>query len=155
MRAGAVDAVVPGPCPVREEDWGPGLFAGWWALGWAWWGEALAPLRGEFPGVVGVPVGLVLGHDESDGVGAVELQGVALWLVRGAAALVELFLAVPLHPDLHSTAWARVLEAVLDLALTPDPVACVAVAERLLDFRAFLELWVCFGQGRCLWWEGG
>ena len=57
----------------------------------------------------------------------------ALWLVRGAAALVNYLLAVPSHPDLHPTVWTRVLEAVLDRALTPDPVARVVVAERLLD----------------------
>ena len=73
----------------------------------------------------------------------------------GAAALVELLLAVSLHPDLHPTVWARVLEAVLDRAPTPDPVARVVVAERLLDSRALLELWVGFGLRRCLWREGG
>ena len=57
----------------------------------------------------------------------------ALWLVRGAVALVNYLLAVPLHPDLHPTVWIRVLEAVLDRALTPDPVVRVVVAERLLD----------------------
>ena len=36
-----------------------GLFAGWWALGLALWGEALAPLQGGFPSVLGAPVGLV------------------------------------------------------------------------------------------------
>ena len=127
-----------------------GLFSGCLPLGWAWWGEALAPLRGEFPGVLGALPGLVLGGVASEGVGAVELQGVALWLVRGAAALVELLLAVPLHPDLHFTVWARVLEAVLDRALTPDPVTRPVVAERLLDARAFLEFRVGFGLGRCL-----
>ena len=84
-----------------------------------------------------------------------KVQGVALWPVSGAAALVELLLAVPLHTDLHPTNWARVLEAVLDRALTPDLVARVVVAERLLDSRAFLEMWVRVGLGRCLWREGG
>ena len=79
----------------------------------------------------------------------------ALWLVRGAAAFIELLQAVPLRPDLHPTVWARVLEAVLDRALTPDQVARVVVAERLLDSRAFLELWIRVGLGRCLWREGG
>ena len=65
-----------------------GLFAWWWALGLARWGEALAPLWGEFPSVFGASVGLVLVGAEPDGVGAVELQGVAFWLVQGAAALV-------------------------------------------------------------------
>ena len=44
--------------------------------------------RGELPSVFGASVGLVLFGAESDGVGAGEPQGVALWLVRGAAALV-------------------------------------------------------------------
>ena len=65
-----------------------GLFAGWWALGQARRGEALATLRGEVSSVFGVSVGLVLFGAESDGVGAGELQGVAFWLVWGAAALV-------------------------------------------------------------------
>ena len=51
-------------------------------------GEALALLRGELPSVFGASVGLVLFGAGSDGVGAGELQGVAFWLVRGAAALV-------------------------------------------------------------------
>ena len=49
---------------------------------------------------------------------------------------------------------AQFLEAVLDRALTPDPVARVVIAERLLNIRAFFELWVRFGLGRCLWREG-
>ena len=124
-----------------------GLFAGWWALGWAWWGEALAPLRGDFPSVLGAPVGLVQGGDASDGVVALELQGVT--------ALVQLPLGVPGHPDLHPTVWARFLEALLDRALAPDPVARVVVAEGLLDSRALLKLRVCFGLGRCPLREGG
>ena len=44
--------------------------------------------RGELPSVLGASVGLFLFGAESDGVGAGELQGVAFWLVRGAAALV-------------------------------------------------------------------
>ena len=111
--------------------------------------------RGKFPGVFGAPVGLVLGGDELDGVGAVELQGVAQWLVRGAAPLVELLMAVPGHPDPHPAVSPRVLEAVLDRTLTPDPVARVVFAESLFDFRAFLELWVQFGLRRCVWREGG
>ena len=47
------------------------------------------------------------------------------------------------------------LEAVLDRALTPDPVACVVVAEGLLDLRTFFEPWVRFGRGLCWWREGG
>ena len=62
---------------------------------------------------------------------------------------------VPGHPDLHPIVWALILIAVLDRALTPDAVACVVVAERLLDFRVFLELWVCFGLVRCVWRKGG
>ena len=46
-------------------------------------------------------------------------------------------------------------EAVLDRALTPDPVACVVVAEGLLDLRALFKSWVCLGWGQCLWREGG
>ena len=45
-------------------------------------------------------------------------------------------------------------EEVLDCAHTRDPVARVVVAEGLLDFRAFFELWVRFGLGRCWWREG-
>ena len=51
-------------------------------------GRALALLRGELPSVFGACVGLVLFGAEPDVVGAGELQGVADWLVRGAAALV-------------------------------------------------------------------
>ena len=80
---------------------------------------------------------------------------VAECLVWGAAALVELLLAVPGHPDLHATLWARLLEAVLDPAVSPDPVARLVVAERLLDLCAFLELWVRFGLAQCVWREGG
>ena len=54
----------------------------------------------------------------------------------GAAALVELLLAIPGHPNLQPTVWARILEAVLDRALPPDPVARVVVAEGLLDSPA-------------------
>ena len=42
-----------------------------------------------------------------------------------------------------------VTEAVLDRALTPHPVACVVVAEGLLDLRALFESWVRLGRGRC------
>ena len=77
-RAGAVEACALNPCPVREGDWGSGTFCR----------EALAPLRGELPGVFRASVGLVLFVEESDGVGAGELRGVAFWAVRGAAALV-------------------------------------------------------------------
>ena len=141
------------PSGRRIEAWG--RFAGWWALGWAWWGEALAPLWGEFPGLLGAPVGLVLGGDAPDGWALLSSKVWPSGFVRGASALVELLLAVPGHPDLYPLVWARVLEAVLDRALTPDPVAPVVVAARLLDLRAFLELWVCFGLGRCVWRKGG
>ena len=87
--------------------------------------------------------------------GAGELQGVAFWFVRGAVALVQLLLAVPDHPDLWPPVVPEVVEAVLDCALTPDPVARVVVAEGLLDFRAFLESWVRLGWGGCWWREGG
>ena len=87
--------------PSGRRSGAQGPFAGWWAPGWAWCGEALAQLWGEISGILGASVNLVLGGDASDGLGAVEVQGVALWLVWGAAALVELLLAVPLHPDLH------------------------------------------------------
>ena len=85
---------------------------------------------GDFPSVLDAPVGLVLEGDASDGVGAVEFQGVALWCVRGAV-LVELPLMVPGQPDLHSTVLALALEGVLDRALAQDLVACVVVAEAL------------------------
>ena len=77
--------------------------------------------------------------------GAVELQSLALWLVRGAVALVQLLLAVPGHADWHPVVGAQFPEAVLDRAIRPDPVACVVVAERLLDFRAFFKFWGRFG----------
>ena len=125
-----------------------------WALGWAWWGKAPTPFRGDFPGVPDVPLGLAFEADASDGVGAVVLQDVALRLVRGAG-LVELRFGVPLHPDLHPIVWAPALEAVFDRALTPDPVSRVVVVVGLLDSRARLELWVCFQLLGCLWWEGG
>ena len=76
------------PCPVREGDWGPGTFC---LLVGAWVGAAgggLGSTPGGAPSVFGASVGLVLFGAESDGVGAGELQGVAFWLVRGAAALV-------------------------------------------------------------------
>ena len=48
----------------------------------------------------------------------------------------------------------RVAEAVLDCALTPDPVPRVFVAVGLLDLRALFESWVRLGWGR-RWWRGG
>ena len=83
-----MEACALGPCPVREGDWGSGTFC---RLVGAWVGaagEALAPLREELPSVFGASVGLVLIGAEPDGVDAGELQGVAVWLVRSAAALV-------------------------------------------------------------------
>ena len=103
----------------------------------------------------GASVGLVLGSAEPDGVGAGELQGVAFWLVLAAAALVQLLLAVPDHPDLWPPVVFQVAEAVLDCAFTPDPVALVVVAEGLLDLGALFESWVRLGRGRCWWREGG
>ena len=87
--------------------------------------------------------------------GAGELWAVAFWLVRGAAALVQLLLAVPNHRDLWPPIVLWVAETVLDRALTPDPVACVVNAEGLLDLRALFESWVRLGRGRCWWREGG
>ena len=87
--------------------------------------------------------------------GAGEVQGVAFWHVWGAAALVLLLFAVPDHPDLCPPVVLQVVEAVLDCALKPDPVACVVVAEGLLDLRALFESWVRLGRGRCWWREGG
>ena len=97
-------------------------------------------IPGRSPQCTWCPCGLCSRGDASDGLGAVELEGVAQWLVRGAAALVELVLAVPGHPDLHPTVGARVLGAVLDRALVPGSVARVVVAGGLLDSRAF---WNC------------
>ena len=44
---------------------------------------------------------------------------------------------MPEHPDLWPPVVPRVAEAVLDRALTPDRVACVVVAEGVLDLRPF------------------
>ena len=77
-----------GQCPRPLPRQGGGLGLGDFLPVGARSGEALAPLRGELPSVFGASVGLVLFCAESDGVGAGELQGVAFWLVRGAAALV-------------------------------------------------------------------
>ena len=99
-------------------------------------------------------MGLVLGGDPSNGVGALELQDVALCLVRGTG-LVEFGLAVPLHPDLHPAIWAPALEVVSDYDLAPDPVARLVIAVGLLDSRSPLEFWVCVGLWRCRWWEAG
>ena len=132
----------PALAPQRRRTGAQRHFPGCWALGWAWWGEALAGFQGDFPSVLGASVGLFVGGEAPDGVASLELQAVALWLVRGAAALIELPLAVPCQPYMHPTVWARVLEAVLDSALAPDPVPRVVVAEGLLDSRAPLKLWV-------------
>ena len=86
--------------------------------------------------------------------GAVEIHRAALWLVQ-RIALVELSLAVPGHPDVHPSVLALAVEAVLDCALAPDPVARVVVTEGLLDPRTLLELWLCFALRRWLWREGG
>ena len=146
------------PRPLPRQGGGLGLgdfLLGGGHLGVRGGGRPWLHSRGDFAGVVDAPVGLVLRGDAWDGLGAVELQGVVPWLVWGAASFVELPLAVPGHPDLHPNVWARVLEAVLDCALALDPVTRVVVVEGLLDSRALLELWVCFGLGRCLWREGG
>ena len=83
-----MEACALGPCPVRGGDWGSGTFCRFVGVWVGAAGEALAPLRGELPSVFGACVGLVLFGAEPDGVGAGELQGVADWFVRGAAALV-------------------------------------------------------------------
>ena len=58
----------PRPLPRQGGGTGArGLFAWWWALGLARWGEALAPLWGEFPSVFGAPVVLDLVGAEPDG----------------------------------------------------------------------------------------
>ena len=111
--------------------------------------------RGKLPSVFGASVGLVLVGAEADGVGAGELRGVAFWLVGGATALVQLLLAVPDHLDLWPPVVPQVAEAVLNCALTHDPVARVVVAKGLLDLHALLESWVHLGWGRCWLWEGG
>ena len=48
-----------------------GPFAWWLVLGLARWEEALAPLWGEVPGVLGASLGPALVSAERDGVGAV------------------------------------------------------------------------------------
>ena len=83
-----MEACALGPCPVREGGWGSGTFCRLVGASVGARGEALAPLQGELPRVSGASVGFVLFGAGSDGVGAGELQGVAFWLVRGAAALV-------------------------------------------------------------------
>ena len=98
---------------------GGGLELGDFLLGVGRLGGHSLHSRGDFRGVLGVPVGLVVGCDTSDGVGAVEIQGAALWFVR-SAALVELSLAVPHRPHSHFTVWVRALGAVLDCALAPE-----------------------------------
>ena len=99
-------------------------------------------------------MGLVVRADASEGVGVVQLQTVVFWLVRGAAALVQLLLTVPLHPNWHPTVWTRVLEAVLDRTLTADPVARVVVAKRLLDSPAFFGTPGTFRSGAMPMAEG-
>ena len=116
-----------------------GYFAWSWALGWAWWGEALAPLRGEFPSVFGASVGLVFVDAEPDGSALLSSMVYAFWPVWGAAALVQLLLAVQDHPHLWPPIIPQVAEAVRDCALTPDTVACVVVAAGLLDLCGFLR----------------
>ena len=82
-------SLCPRPLPRHGGGLGPGDFVlGGGRLGRRGWGEALAPLRGEFPSVFGASVGLVLGGEDLNRVGAVKLQGVAFWLVWGAVALV-------------------------------------------------------------------
>ena len=99
-------------------------------------------------------MGPVLGGDTVDRVGAVLLDGVALCLVRGVG-LVEWGLDAPLHPDLHPGVCGPAFGAVLDLFFAPDPVACVVAAQRLLDPRTLLQLWLGVGPWRCRWWERG
>ena len=79
----------PKPLPRQGGGLGPGDFSsGGGRLGRRGGGGGLAPLRGELPSVFGASVGLDLVGAEPDGVGAGELQGMAFWLLRGAAALV-------------------------------------------------------------------
>ena len=70
---------------------------------------------------------LLSGVTRRKGLGAGELQGFALCLVR-SVGLVELGLALPLQQDLQPTVWALALEAVLDWALASDPVARLVVS---------------------------
>ena len=59
-----------------------------------------------------------------------------------------------MSPGFAPPVGAQFLEAVLDRAPTPDPVARGVVEEGLFNFGAFFELWVRFALGRCLWREG-
>ena len=60
--------------------------------------------------------------------------------------LVQLGLAAPAYLDLRPALVALAFEAVQDLPLAPDPVACVVVAEGLLDLHALFEFWVVCGD---------
>ena len=147
--------LLPRPLPCQGQDRGPGAFCRAVCAWVGMVGQRPGSIRGGFIRCTWCLCGLLLRGDASDGVGTVELEGVTVWLVLGAAALVEYPLAVPGHPNLHPTVWTRVQGAVLDRALEPDPVARVVVAEGLLDCRALVDLWVRFGLGRCLWREKG
>ena len=64
---GAVGAFESGPCPVREEDWCLRILC--WLAGTLVGvvrGRPWLKSRGDLSGVLGAPVGLVLGADASD-----------------------------------------------------------------------------------------
>ena len=79
----------PGPLPRQGGGLGTGdFFPGGGSLGRRGGGRSWLHPGGSFP-VYLVPLwALVGGGEELDGMGAVELQGVAFWRVWGAVALV-------------------------------------------------------------------
>ena len=133
---------------------GPGVFLpGGGRLGRCGWGRPWLPSGGSSP-VYLVPLGALLSGMRSgmgrpllsSKVSPSGLSGALLpWHTSFWRCQVTRICTPPVE--------AQFLEAVLDGALTADPVACVVVAEGLLDFRAFFELWVRFRLGRCLWRE--
>ena len=102
----------PRPFPRQAGGSGPGDFLlGVGRLGGRSQGSPLVHLRGSSLMYL-VPLwALLSGVTRWMGRALIELQGLALWLVRSASALVKFPLAVPLHPDLQPTVWARALEA--------------------------------------------